>query len=124
MRTRVILAAAFLALSGGGALHGSELLKLQISPLVAQAPGLITIRTVVDASDENRSLEVVAQSSDVTRRSTIDLEGRSAARVNVFSFAHLPAGEYEVSAVLTGTNGVRATIAQTVLVMPGPGSRR
>lgn len=124
MKTRVILAAALCALSGGKALRGSELLKLQISPLVAQAPGSITIRTVVDASDDNRSLEVLAQSLEVARRSTIDLEGRSSPRVNVFSFAHLPAGQYEVSAVLTGTNGIRATSAQAVLIMPSPGSRR
>jgi hypothetical protein len=124
MKTRVILAAALCALSGGKALHGSDLLKLQISPLVAQAPGSITIRAVVDASDDNRSLEVTAQSLDFTRRSVIDLEGLAAPRVNVFAFAHMPAGEYEVSAVLLGTNGVRATMARTVLIMPTPGSRR
>ena len=124
MKTRVILAAALCVLSGGKALHGSDLLKLQISPLVAQEPGFITVRTVVDASDDNRSLEVMAQSPDFARRSTIDLEGRAAPKVRVFSFAHMPAGQYEVSAVLLGANGVRATTARTVLIMPTPGSRR
>ena len=124
MRTRVILAAVLCALSGGKALHGSDLLKLQISPLVAKAPGLITVRAVVDASDDNRGLEVMAQSLDFARRSTIDLDGRAAPMVNVFTFAHMPAGEYEVSAALLGTNGVRATMTRTVLVMPSSGSRR
>ena len=125
MKRRVILAAALLcAMSGGTALHGSDLLKVQISPLVAQAPGVITVRTVIDASDDNRSLEVMAQSTDFTRRSTIDLEGRSSPKVNVVAFAHMPAGEYEVSAVLLGPSGVRATAARTVLIIPTPGSRR
>jgi hypothetical protein len=126
MKTRVILAAvaSFCALSGGKPLHGSDLLKMHISPLVAQAPGVITVRAVVDASDDNRGLEVMAQSPDFARRSTIDLDGRAAPTVNVFTFAHLPAGEYEISAALLGTNGVRATMTRTVLVMPSPGSRR
>jgi hypothetical protein len=119
MKARVILAAALCAFSGGKALQGNDLLKLQISPLVAQAPGVITVRTVVDVSDDNRGLEVMAQSPDFTRRSTIDLDGRSAPRVNVFAFAHMPAGEYEVSAVLLGPSGVRATAARTVLIVPG-----
>ena len=124
MKTRVIVAAFCLfGLTGGKPLNGNELLRIQISPLVAAAPAVITVRTVVDMSDDNRELEVTAQSPDFARRSTIDLD-RAASRVNVFNFTNLPAGQYDVSAVLIGTNGVRATSTRTVLVMPTPGSRR
>jgi len=126
MRTRVIVAALFvLALTGGKAINGDEMLKIQVSPAVAAAPAFITIRTVIDKSDDNRGLEVMAQSPDFSRTSTIDLEGVSSPRVNVFNFANLPAGEYTVSALLIGQSGVRATTtARTVLIMPTPGARR
>src|SRR5215831_11445614 len=107
MKRWVIVAAlCVVGISGGKPLNGNELLKIQISPLVASAPAVITVRTVVATSDDNRELEVTAQSPDFARRSTIELDG-SASRVNVFNFTNLPAGEYDVSAVLMGTNGVR-----------------
>ena len=125
MRKRAILAAlCWCALSGGHRLHSHELLKIQISPVVAQAPAFISVRTSVDASDDNRALEVVAESPDFARTSSIELNGRRSPQVTVFDFANLPAGRYEVSAMLMGTNGVRATTARTVLIMPTPGSRR
>jgi len=125
MRKRAIVAAfCWCALSGSHRLHSHELLKLQISPLVAPAPAFISVRTSVDASDDNRALEVVAESPDFARKSSIELNGRLSPVVNVFDFANLPAGRYEVSATLIGTGGVRATTTRTVLVMPTPGSRR
>jgi hypothetical protein len=125
MRKRAILAAlCWFALSGSHKLHSRELLKLQISPLVAPAPAYISVRTFVDASDDNRELEVVAESPDFTRRSSIELNGRLSPTLNVFDFANLPAGRYDVSAVLVGTTGVRATTTRTVLIVPTPGSRR
>jgi len=125
MRKRAILAAfCWCALSGSHRLDSHELLKIQISPLVAPAPAFISVRTSVDASDDNRGLEVVAESPGFARTSSIELNGRLSPRVNVFDFANLPAGRYEVSAVLIGANGIRATTARSVLIMPTPGSRR
>ena len=128
MRKRAILAALFWSalstLSGGHTLHSNELLKVQISPLVAAAPAFISVRTFVDASDDNRELEVIAESPDFARRSSIELNGRRSPAMNVFDFANLPAGQYEVSAVLTGANGVRAMSTRSVLIVPTPGSRR
>jgi len=106
----------------GKSIGGHELLTAQISPRIAPAPGFVRVRTFVDTSDENRGLEVVAQSDDFVRSSTIELDGAAAPRVNVFDFPNLPAGEYEVRAALLGANGIRATTAQTVLVVSG--SRR
>ncbi len=125
MRTRVIAAAVCISGSiAGTTLNSHELLTLQITPLVAPAPGVISIRAAIDVSDENRGLEVTAQSGGFSQSSAIELDGRLAPRINVFQFAHLPAGEYDVSAVLLGTAGVRATTARRVLIMPAPGARR
>jgi hypothetical protein len=120
MRRRVILAGLCLwGLTSGKAIDGRELLTAQISPRIAPAPGFIIVRAFVDASDDNRGLEVVAQSNDFMRSSTIELDGGAAPRLNVFEFSNLPAGEYEVRAALLGTNGVRATMARTVLIVAG-----
>jgi hypothetical protein len=110
-------------LAAGDRLAGSEMLSLKITPLVAPAPAFITVRTVVDTSDDNRALEVVAESPGFERRSTIELDALSP-RVNVFDFPNLPAGTYDVSATLIGARGVRATTTRTVLIIPTPGARR
>jgi hypothetical protein len=109
-------------LAGAGKPHSQELLKLQVSPLVSQAPGFVNVRTIVDVSDDNRALEISAVSPDFSRSSTIELSGRSGPAVNTFSYPNLPAGEYEVRAVLIGANGVRATVARTARVVPRGGS--
>ena len=107
---------------GAGKPQSQELLKLQISPLVSQAPGFVSVRAIVDVSDDNRLLEVSAVSQDFARSSTIELSGKSGPAVNTFSYPNLPAGQYEVRAVLIGTNGVRATLARTARVVPRGGS--
>jgi hypothetical protein len=121
MGRRVILAGVCLwGLMIGKTIDGHELLTAQISPRIAPAPGFVRVRAFVDASDDNRGLEVIAQSEDFVRSSTIELNGAAAPRLNVFDFPNLPAGEYEVRAALFGTNGIRATTARTVLIVSGP----
>ena len=121
MRRGVILAGVCLwGLASGKSIGGHELLTAQISPRITSAPGYVVVRAFVDASDDNRGLEVIAQSDDFVRSSTIELNGGSAPRLNVFDFPNLPAGEYEVRAALFGTNGIRATTARTVLIVSGP----
>ncbi len=124
MRRAAILAiVSACALAGGHRVRGSERLTLHIAPLVAPAPGFVRAQTLVEASDDQRWLEVRADSQDFTRISTVELDGRSAPRAAVFDFANLPAGKYEMSAVLTGTRGVLATATQTVQIVPMAGRR-
>lgn len=125
MRRGAILFVVFLcALSGRNRVGGSELLKLEISPRVAPAPGFVRVQTHVEASDDRRWLEVSADSPDFSRTSSVELEGASAPRATVFSFQNLPAGRYEISAVLSGPRGVLATAARDVEIVPTPGARR
>jgi hypothetical protein len=122
MGRRVILAAVCLwGLTSGKSIGGHELLTAQISPRITPAPGYVRVRAFVDASDDNRGLEVIAQSDDFVRSSTIQLDGGAAPRLNVFEFPNLPAGEYEVRAALLGRNGIRATTTQSVLIVSGSG---
>ena len=123
MKKLAMIAAAFTCLlAGAGRLDGGQPLTLQVSPSVVPAPAFVRVRAVVEASAENRSLEIVAQSSEFYRSSRIDLDGRNAPPLAVFEYPNLPAGMYEISAVLAGTGGKRITVSRFVKVVPGVGS--
>ena len=64
-------------------LNAGERLAMRVSPAVAFEPAVLTVRTVIEADTENRALEIVAQSADYYRRSSIQLDGASAPRLNV-----------------------------------------
>jgi hypothetical protein len=122
-RSAVVAILCWCALGGGDRVRSNELLKLEITPRVAPAPGFVRVQTRVDPSDDRRWLEVSADSPAFSRTSSIELEGRSAPRTETFSFQNLPAGRYEFSAVLIGTGGVLATATRTAQIVPTPGAR-
>jgi hypothetical protein len=97
---------------------------MQVSPIVAFAPAALTVTVTVLADDENRSLQVVAESLDYYRSSQISLDGKTAARLNVFKFRDLPTGLYQITSVLIGTNGHRAIAQRLAKVEPSVGSAR
>ena len=95
-----------------------ERMTIKVSPAVAFAPANLVVRTTVEADADNRSIEIVAESSDFYRSSEIQLEGDKAARTTTFEFRSLPPGTYEVRARLFGTDGqARAAARQQVNVM-------
>ena len=104
-------------------LNGSEMMRMQLSPAVARAPALLTVRVSYERADDDRYLQVVAESQDFYRSSQIQLEGKNAAPLKVFEFRNLPSGVYEVTGFLIGANGMRATVARLAKVEPSLGSR-
>jgi hypothetical protein len=109
-------------LGATGTLDGGQPLTLKVSPAMAAAPAFIRVSAIVEANDENRSLEIVAQSPQFFRSSTIDLDGRNSPPLTVVEYPNLPPGLYEVTAVLVGTSGKRATALRVVKVVATPGS--
>jgi hypothetical protein len=126
MKKLAMLAAAVFTcvLAGAGTLDGGQPMSLQVSPAMAPEPAFVSVRVLLEANDDNRSLEIVAQSPEFFRSSRIDLNGRNAPRLAVFEYPSLPQGLYEVSAVLVGTGGRRATVSRLVRVVPSAGSGR
>jgi len=102
-------------------LNGGELLRMRVTPQMVLAPGFLTVRVNVAAAAENRSLQVVAESTDFYRSSEIQLDGAHATPLSVFEFRDLPTGLYEVTGVLVGVNGPRATVSRQAKVQPSPG---
>lgn len=120
----IVVAASTCLLTGAGTLDGNQPLTLQVSPLMAPAPAFISVRATVEASDDNRALEIVAQSPDFYRSSRVDLPGRNAPRLAVFEYPSLPPGLYDITGVLVGTNGKRAAVSRLVRVVGMAGSDR
>jgi len=101
-----------------GTLNGAERLVMRVSPSVAMAPAYVTVQTTVEADAENRALEIIVESNDFFRSSMIQLDGQHSPRVNLFQFPNLPVGKYEVTGIVAGTAGRRAT-ARGWLVVSG-----
>jgi hypothetical protein len=120
VRTAVIL----LMLSITLPVNAGEPLAVRLTPNVALAPALLTVRAVIEADADNRALEVVAVSSDYYRSSVVPLDGANAPRLNVIEFKNLPPGTYEVTSILIGTSGERGAVANWFRVAPAVGSSR
>ena len=101
-----------------------EPLAMRVSPRLALEPALLTVRTTIEADADNRALQIVAQSADFYRSSFIQLDGANAPRLNVFEFKNLPNGTYDVTSVLVGSRGDRATVSRRFEVARAPGSAR
>jgi hypothetical protein len=104
---------AWLTLTGTP-LTGEEALTVKVTPLVALAPAFVRIRATIGAHDDNRALVIVAESEDFYTSSEIPLDGRHAPRVSVVEFPSLPTGFYDVTGILIGPRGPRATASQRI----------
>jgi len=99
-------------------LNGGEALRIQVTPSVARAPALLTVRVSVQAAAANRLLQVTAESPDFYRSSQIELDGTNNPPLNVFEFRNLPQGLYQVTGNLVDSNGRRARASQLAKVEP------
>jgi len=104
--------------------EGDPALDLKVTPPVSLEPAYVTVRVTVAANPNNRALEVVAEGPEFRRSSQIPLDGERAPRVSTFDFRALPTGVYEVTGTLVGDQGLRATVARTLVVGAGRGEAR
>jgi hypothetical protein len=84
------------------------------------------VRTSIEADPDNRAIEIVIDSPDFYRSSTIELEGDRAPRTRIHVFRSVPSGSYVISARLLGQDGEsRASVRRPVEVIPsGPDRER
>ena len=114
MMIRAILCGLLLTMSGLSAGAG-EKISLRASPEVSFAPAHLIVRTVVEPDHDNRALEIVIDSPDFYRSSTIQMEGDQAPRTFVIEFRGVPGGNYEISARLRGQGGESRAVARRVV---------
>jgi hypothetical protein len=100
-----------------GSLGAADKMTMDVSPEVSFAPGRIVVRATIEKDAANRAVQIVAESPDYYRSSTIHLEGEQAVRTTEVQFGGLPRGNYNVSARLLGQGDeVLAWIDRAVIV--------
>jgi hypothetical protein len=97
-------------------------LDMRVSPAVSMEPAFLRIQYVVDPHPDNRAVLITVESSDFFRSSEIHLEGDRAPRTSTIEYRNVPAGVYEISAVLAGSDGRERAVAHRTLTVIGLGS--
>src|SRR5262245_32797060 len=108
-------------LATAGTLNGGEPLRISVSPTLQRAPAFLTVKVNVESSADNRYLQIIAESSDFYTSSQVQIDGKNGAPLKVFEFRDLPSGLYDVTGILVGTHGPRATVTRLAKVEPSPG---
>jgi hypothetical protein len=112
-------AAAAMILAAAAPLGAGGRLSMRVSPSTAFAPANLVVRAMVEHNEENRAIEIIAESEDFYRSSEIGLDGANAPRTTLFEFRSLPTGFYEVRAVLKGVEGREIASTRTQLNIVG-----
>lgn len=100
---------------------GGERLSIRVSPALAFEPAILTIRTIIEPTEDARRLSVEVDSASFSTVSEIPLEGQSSPRVNVIRLKNVPSGVYEVRAVLMGPTRAIANTMQVVRIRSAAG---
>ena len=69
-----------------------------------------------------KKLALLAAASCTSLAVAAGPNGRNAPPLAVFEYANLPPGLYDITGVLVGTGGKRATVSRLVYVVPARGS--
>lgn len=118
-RLRVVPCIAIAWLLSASQIDSSGAVSVKVSPRVAREPAQINVRVSIEPNSDNRALEVIAESATFLRRSYQQLDGDRAARTSVFQYRDLPAGDYDVRAVLfDGKGGLEGLAVVKVKVRP------
>ena|SRR5437016_1940196 len=114
-----------LVLTGSLRAGADEKLMLTVSPAVAFAPANLVVRARIESDSRNRTVQIVAESSDFYRSSEVQLDGDNAPVTNTFEFRSLPSGTYEIKATVLDAGGQpRASARSSVNVIASGGDRR
>jgi hypothetical protein len=91
--------------------------SVTISPVVAFAGAdmRVVVRVLPDAG--NRRLQLSVDAPTFYASTERQLDGVDGARAHTFNLHELPAGDYQIVAVLEGSAGVRTRITRTFKVM-------
>ena len=118
MRVRFTFVVVATVVLATGSLGAHEDIRLDASPRFAYEPSTVNVEVVVEPDTANRAVDIVADSENFYRSSRVELEGANAPRVTTISFRDLPAGDYDISAMLYTDGGHQRAIAhRSVTVM-------
>jgi hypothetical protein len=99
-------------------LAASKLIQsVTISPVVAFAGADLRVVVRVQPDAGNRRLQLSVDAPTFYASTERQLDGVEGARAHTFNLHELPAGDYEITAVLQGSDGVRTKITRQFKVM-------
>ena len=107
---RTSILCALLVTMGAPSIDGEGAIWARVWPLRALAPAAVRIEVLIEANDANRTLQIVVDSGEHYRSSTISLEGARAARFHSVQYRSMPAGQYGVEVLLIDHQGSRRAI--------------
>lgn len=97
--------------------HGKLIQSVTISPIVAFAGADMKVVVRVQPEAGNRRLQLSVDAPTFYASTERQLDGVDGARAHTFSLHELPAGDYQIVAVLEGNDGVRSRITRSFKVM-------
>lgn len=116
MRTLLVLLAC-VALTGAATVSAREGIEIRVSPNVSMAPATVRVLVTVEPDANNRQLVVEADSGEFYTSSTVQLDGTKAPRTQAFILKELPAGRYDIAAVVVQRNGGERKAASNYIVL-------
>lgn len=97
--------------------HGRLIQSVSITPVVAFAGADMKIVVRVQPEAGNRRLQLSVDGATFYASTERQLDGVDGARAHTFNLQELPAGDYQIVAVLEGNDGVRSRITRSFKVM-------
>lgn len=113
-----VLVLTLLALSTAPLLAG-ERIGVHVTPSVAFAPADLQVRASIPADEDNRAIEIIAESHNFYSSSEIQLDGDKAPTTATVEFRSVPVGLYSVRVVVKGTSGKELGSARTEVTIVG-----
>jgi hypothetical protein len=102
---RLYTCAIVLAVWGALPLGAAERVTMTVSPIQSLAPSDIVVRVHVAPDAANRSVVIVVDSGDYYRSSVVPLDDERRPRMVVLELRSVPAGDYEIRAVVVDAAG-------------------
>jgi hypothetical protein len=85
---------------------------------MAFAPGL-NVLTSIEPNEDNRTVEIIAESDQFYRSSEVPLEGGLAPKTTYVRFRSLPVGSYTIRAIVRGSTGRELAVSETIVSILG-----
>lgn len=100
--------------------NAEQAISISVKPAVTGYRGTVRLRVLVARDEGNRSLRWEVDGPDYFRASQRALDGAAAARTHEFLLRDLPAGQFEVRAIVTRRDRSSAMDSRTLRVVGGP----
>jgi hypothetical protein len=102
---RAVIAAAIVMAPLTNDLSAADSVHIRVWPATSMAPTSFTVRVMIERQASNRWIKVTVESESYFGSSEGQLEGERSSRLRVVQFRDVPAGTYEVRAVVLDQNG-------------------